>query len=272
MRAFAEAWKPWLRSVVPVTLYDRMSQTKQRLVDALDTTPAYAHDGMRLYGKSLDFLSDPAFVRAYQAGMNTGHHICRAKGSVDDIHNEYRVYICCWAARSGLKLQGDFVECGVNTGITSVAICSWLDFGTSAKQFYLFDTYRGIPIEQATAGELRMKIHENNEFYEECFTLAKENFAPWPNCVLVRGRVPDTLGRCLIQSVAYLHIDMNVAAPEIAAIEHFWPRLVTGGLVVLDDYGFVGYRPQKDAMDAWAARTGAVIATLPTGQGLIVKT
>jgi O-methyltransferase len=272
MRTLVETWKPWVRSVVPATVYDGMALTKQRLSAALDATPDYSNDGMRLYNKSLDFLSDPQFVRAYQAGMQTGHHICRAKGSDDDIHNEYRVYICCWAAWSGLKLEGDFVECGVNTGITSVAICTWLDFGKRPKQFYLFDTYRGIPLDQATTSELPRKVRENEDYYEECFDLAKSNFAPWPNCVLVRGRVPDTLVRHPIPTVAYLHLDMNIAAPEIAAIEHFWPRLVTGALVVLDDYGFTCYRPQKDAMDAWAARAGTMIATLPTGQGLIVKT
>ena len=261
-----------LRSVVPAKIYGAASQAKHRILNALDAAPVYAQDGMRLYDKSIDFLSDPAFVHAYQAGMNSGHHICRKRGSDADIHNEYRVYICCWAARSGLRLHGDFVECGVNTGITSLAICDLLGFGGVGKRFYLFDTYKGIPLEQASAIERPQKVRENHDFYEECFELAKRNFAPWPNCVLVRGRVPETLSRESIDAVSYLHLDMNIAAPEIAAIEYFWPRLATGALVVLDDYAFVAYRPQKDAMDSWASRARVPIATLPTGQGLIVKT
>jgi len=64
---------------------------------------------------------------------------------------------------------------------------------------------------------------------------------------------------------------MNIAAPEIAAIEHFWPRMTTGGIAMLDDYGFEQYRPQKMAMDKWALSAGVAIATLPTGQGMILK-
>jgi len=262
--------KDLLRKNIPA-LYGAASQVKAGLVKALETAPAYGCDGMKLYGKSLDFLTDPRFVAAYAAGMNTGHHICREKGSDADIHNEYRVYMCCWAATHASRLRGDFVECGVNTGITSVAVCTFIDFNETRKQFYLFDTYQGIPLEQAGDLERAARTEENALFYEECFDLARRNFASWPGCVLVRGRIPETLTKHDIKEIAYLHLDMNIAAPEIAAIEHFWPRLVAGGIVMLDDYGFEQYRPQKTAMDAWARNNGVLVATLPTGQGMMLK-
>src|SRR5581483_5279759 len=107
---------------------------KASIVRSLESKPDYEADGVKLYGKSLDFLRDPRFVKAYAAGMNTGHHICRDKGSTEDIHNEYRVYMCCWAAEHAKKLPGDFVECGVNTGITSVAVCHFIDFNETGKR------------------------------------------------------------------------------------------------------------------------------------------
>lgn len=64
---------------------------------------------------------------------------------------------------------------------------------------------------------------------------------------------------------------MNCAEPEIAAIEFFWPKLETGAIVVLDDYGLNGHINQKIAMDEFARSKGIKILTLPTGQGLIVK-
>jgi hypothetical protein len=84
--------------------------------------------------------------------------------------------------------------------------------------------------------------------------------------------VPQTLEEVTARDVAFLAIDMNCAEPEVAALDHFWSRLSTGGLVILDDYAFAEpYRRQKDALDAWAARAGVPILTLPTGQGLLVK-
>jgi len=89
--------------------------------------------------------------------------------------------------------------------------------------------------------------------------------------ILVRGKVPDTLAGAGVGRACYLSIDMNLVAPEIAAIEFFWDKLVPGAPVVLDDYGWAPHRPQKDAMDAFAATKDVPILALPTGQGLIIK-
>jgi hypothetical protein len=101
--------------------------------------------------------------------------------------------------------------------------------------------------------------------------LAKNNFAPYPNAKLVRGRVPETLTSVDIAKVCFLSLDMNIAEPEIAAIEFFWDRLVPGGIVVLDDYGWLEHRPQKLAMDRFARGKGVEILSVPTGQGLLLK-
>ena len=64
---------------------------------------------------------------------------------------------------------------------------------------------------------------------------------------------------------------MNCVRPEIAAAEFFWPKLVSGGIMLLDDYGFSAHIDQKDAFDLFAARIGVQILSLPTGQGLMIK-
>jgi SAM-dependent methyltransferase len=71
--------------------------------------------------------------------------------------------------------------------------------------------------------------------------------------------------------IAFAHIDLNCAPPEVAAMEYLWPRLVPGALVVLDDYAYRGYETQKAAMDGFAASKGVQVLSLPTGQGLILR-
>jgi predicted O-methyltransferase YrrM len=83
--------------------------------------------------------------------------------------------------------------------------------------------------------------------------------------------VPESLSTVEVDRVAYLSIDMNIAYPERKAIEHFWPKLAPGALVVLDDYGWMNYEEQKQTMDDFARGVGVEILTLPTGQGLLVK-
>lgn len=228
---------------------------------------AYASDGMILIGKNAAFLQDPVFRRAYRAGIDSGHRI----GGGGDLGIQWRVATCLWAAAHARNLPGDFVECGVNTGIMSLAICERLGFGSLDRRFWLLDTFEGIPPEQMSATERADRTAENAAFYGDCHETARRNFAPYPNARLVRGRIPDTLPEVEAEQVAYLHIDLNIAAPERAAIEHFWSLMSPSGVVILDDYGWQHYAEQKASMDEWAAGEGVPILNLPTGQGLLVK-
>jgi Methyltransferase domain len=107
--------------------------------------------------------------------------------------------------------------------------------------------------------------------YPECYETTKKNFEEFENVFLVRGAIPGTLSQVDASQIAYLHIDMNCAAPEVAALRHFWDRLADGAVVVLDDYAWVSLRPQKEAMDELGREIGFSVVSLPTGQGLIVK-
>jgi hypothetical protein len=207
----------------------------------------------------------------YARGMDSGHQIMRPPRSREDIHIEWRVMMACWLGWHAKRLQGDFVECGVNTGITSLAVCEYVDFNTLDKNFYLFDTYDGIPVRSMLPEEREGRLAENEQFFVECYEIAKRNFAKYPRAKLIRGIVPDTLATVDVNSVAYLHLDLNVAQPERAAIEHFWPKMSVGAVVLLDDYGWTPYRPQKDTLDEFARREGVEILTVPTGQGLLIK-
>lgn len=214
-----------------------------------------------------DFLDDPAFQRAYQAGVHTGHRIMDPA----KLHIEWRVYVCCWAATHAAHLAGDFVECGVSTGIVSRAVVDYVDFNSLGKTFYLFDTYEGIPESQMTEAEKPLALSKNERHYFDCLSLVEQTFAAYPGVRTVKGAVPESLATVDIDHVSYLHIDMNIAAPEIAALEHFWDRMVPGGIIVFDDYASLAHRPQKSALDATAQKFGAAVLSMPTGQGLLLK-
>jgi O-methyltransferase len=208
-------------------------------------------------------------MSAYRRGINSGHVLGGAPNV--DFHVEWRAAVACWAAQHGAKLPGDFVECGVNTGIFSLAVCEYVDLNSLDKSFYLFDTFSGIPAAQMSPHERAARSDFNSRVYPECYELACRNFAEFRRAVLVRGTVPETLASVAIEKVAYLSIDMNIAYPERKAIEHFWPKLSSGAFVLLDDYGWQGYEEQMEAMDDFARSQRVEILALPTGQGLMIK-
>lgn len=232
----------------------------------------YYDDGtMKVLGRNLNFLTEPRFIDAKQAGSAAGMPF-KWPGTDNIIDMPWRVHMALWAASHCAHLPGDFVECGVHTGGLSLAICRYIDFNSTGKAFYLFDTFTGIPDDQMADEEKPFRTEENRMYYaQDSYETALKNFEPYPKVRLVRGRVPDTLQSIGIDAVSYLSLDMNVAAPEVAALEFFWPKLSVGAIVLLDDYGWTHYRPQKVALDKFAAKQDVEIATLPTGQGLLIK-
>jgi hypothetical protein len=116
-----------------------------------------------------------------------------------------------------------------------------------------------------SAGKLRSGV------YTADLEAVKANFAEWTHVRFVPGAIPETLPEVTAARIAFLHIDMNCAPPEVAALRHFWPRLAPGAPVLLDDYAYRGFEPQKQAMDALAAELDAPVLSLPTGQGLLFK-
>jgi hypothetical protein len=229
----------------------------------------YASDGL-ISVHSHAFLEDPLFQRAYQRGV-------QAIGGRDLYGWQWRVHVGLWVAQGACKLPGDFVECGVNRGFMSSAIMEALDWNRVGKTFYLLDTFAGLDTSAATDQEVREGVHKKNAerlargYYVSGIESVRENFAQWSNVRLVQGRVPETLSEVDAEAIAYLHIDMNSAAPEIAALRHFWPRLAPGALVLLDDYAYLGYDAQRLAMDQFAHEMGIRICALPTGQGLLTR-
>ncbi|CAJ1510886.1 class I SAM-dependent methyltransferase [[Mycobacterium] burgundiense] len=229
----------------------------------------YANDGLICFN-SHAFLDDPEFQRAYQRGA-------RAVGDLDWYQWHWRVHVGLWAAKSASRLEGDFVECGVNFGFLSSAVMEHLDWDELGKTFFLLDTFAGIDPRFITDGERDAGAVKKSErslqhgTYVSGVDSVRANFAQWRNHRIIVGAVPETLDQVDSDAVAFLHIDMNCAPPEVAALRHFWPRLTPGAFVLLDDYAYRGFDEQRRAMDELAIELNVPICALPTGQGLLVK-
>jgi hypothetical protein len=227
----------------------------------------YDQDGLKTVHNH-DFLGDIIFRRAYDRGV-------AAVGS--DYHWEWRVHVGLWVAFCASKLPGDFVECGVNRGFLSSAIMEDLEWDQLNKIFYLLDTFTGVDEKTILEGPHTPEEIEINRrrrargYYALDVEEVRRNFSQWRNVRIIRGAVPDTLSLVKAKHISYLHLDMNCAEPEVAALRYFWGMLVPGAMVLLDDYAYVGYESQKKAVDAAAQELEARVLCLPTGQGLLVK-
>jgi hypothetical protein len=245
-----------------------LAQTPYRLVRTL-LPDAYTSDGLISLHRHA-FMEDPAFQRAYQRGVRT-------LGGQDWYQWQWRVHIALWAAASASRLDGDFVECGVSYGFLSSAVMEFLDWDRLGKTFYLLDTFAGVDPRFIPTDQHRASAFKKNRrwlrygLYASSVDGVRENFAQWRNQRIIVGAVPETLDQVDARAVAFLHIDMNCAPPEVAALRYFWPLLSPGAFVLLDDYAYRGFEEQRLAMNALASELDVPICALPTGQGLLIK-
>ena len=221
----------------------------------------YVKDGVATSNNS-DFLQDERFRKAYQLAEQTSPW----KG----FEMQWRTFVVCTLAEMVKRLPGDFVECGVNTGAYSRAVIEYIDFQKTGKTFYLLDTYEGLVPEQLTDKERIAGVKEYFNTYKNVYDQVVKTFSPFRTRI-IKGPVPDTLTQCDTNAVCYLSIDMNVVAPEIAAANYFWDKVVSGGVIILDDYGFPAHIEQKKSFDRFAKEKGVSILYIPTGQGIIFK-
>ncbi len=92
-----------------------------------------------------------------------------------------------------------------------------------------------------------------------------KNAGATENIELVKGDIVDTVPEFIKKNeslkVSLINLDTNFYLPSKIALEHFWPRLVAGGVLLLDDYGIVP--GETKAVDEYFADKNVKIERLP---------
>jgi O-methyltransferase len=229
-------------------------------------------DRMLTLDKAAGFLEDDDFRRSYDAIR--GSHIYDAYDPPHTI--AWRLHTLVWAARSAIAHPGDLVECGVFKGDMSWVVASVLGDKIADRSFYLYDSFGGFSPKLSSAADFPDNpgfLKMANDIYSDptIYDTVVKKFANMPHVKIIRGFVPDTFKIALPERIAFLHVDLNSPAAEIAALEHLFDRVVSGGYIVFDDYGWKQFKKQRDAENRFMADRGHYIFELPTGQGLVIK-
>jgi O-methyltransferase len=229
-------------------------------------------DRLLTLDKSAAFRDEPAFVAALEkADSGTGANLYE---SPDGISWRYNTLI--WAARVCLELPGDFVECGVFRGDMSWMITQSVDLRGSGKKFFLYDTFTGFDSRYSTAEDFPespglFAFLQSQYGDPDIEHHVRRRFCDAPYVIVVKGVVPDILHRISPDRIAFMHLDMNSARAELGALEVLFDRVVVGGIIIFDDYGWKEHHRQKEAADAFMGARGLAILELPTGQGMAIR-
>lgn len=169
---------------------------------------------------------------------------------------------------SAEDIPGDMVECGVWKGgsIMSAAI-RLLDNRCSTRDIYLYDTFEGMsePTENDVSPEgkraaelLRANPKDKaNHIWaysplEDVKRHMDSTGYPSMRVRYVQGKVEDTIPGILPGRIALLRLDTDWYESTLHELEHLYPLLVPGGVLVLDDYGF--WQGARKAVDEYFAK------------------
>ncbi|MBT3536238.1 MAG: methyltransferase [Rhodospirillaceae bacterium] len=217
----------------------------------------FMQDNLVALMRNEHFVLDDSFVAAL---------LGNADGD-SDASKIWRLHTCCWAARSALAVDGDFVECGTYQGFYTGVITQYLQFMHLPRQFYLYDSFAGLPEQWSTEME-RTQANPGYE-WDGVHQAVIDRFAVYPNVRVVKGIVPEVFDDVLPERIAFLHMDLNAGAAETAALDRLLPLLSDGAMVVLDDFGRLEQRELCKAHVDWWSAHGHSVLELPTGQGLV---
>jgi O-methyltransferase len=181
-----------------------------------------------------------------------------------------RVFSLCEAVKylHEKNIEGDIVECGVWKGGSIMAVAeTLLRSGDSSRNLYLFDTFEGmapptdkdVDIAGVTAESL---LEQSDKMKDEsvwcCASLEMVKSAvnsigyPSEKIHFVKGMVEQTIPLNAPDKIALLRLDTDWYESTKHEMEHLFPRLSIGGVLIIDDYGH--WQGARKAVDEYLER------------------
>ena len=138
-------------------------------------------------------------------------------------------------------LSGDYVECGVWRGGMSAAIAELLG---PERMVHLFDSFEGLPLAKEIDGKEALAWQRNttspgyfdNCSAEEAYVMNAMSLAGHSHYRTYKGWFDQTLPTFGDHSIAILRLDGDWYDSIMTCLEHLFPKVVQGGIVLLDDY------------------------------------
>jgi O-methyltransferase len=145
-------------------------------------------------------------------------------------------------------IHGGIVECGTWRGGSMMAVALALSrMGVFSRDLYLFDTFRGMTEPTGPDGRAAFEVwssHERDGHNEYCYTPLEEvrrnlrsTGYPTERIHFIEGRVESTVPGKAPESIALLRLDTDWYESTRHELVHLFPRLVAGGVILIDDYG-----------------------------------
>jgi O-methyltransferase len=233
----------------------------------------FVRTGYRFYraGRGQLYTVNPPYDFAtYSPWFETWFQKIYANCRTHTLMKEDSAYVIHQLCRHCQHLGGHFAECGVYRGGSAFLIASTLagNAATNDRQLHLFDTFEGMP---STANTDPSGIKEGR-FGDTSLGAVQEYLKEFPFVRFHPGYIPTTLEPVTDSRFAFVHIDVDLYQTTKDCLAFFYDRMVSGGVMVFDDYGWLIFRDsEKLAVDEFFAEKKEIPISLRTGQCMVIK-
>jgi O-methyltransferase len=159
------------------------------------------------------------------------------------------------------NVPGDFVECGVWRGGSTMAVALTLQrLGARDRRLWLYDTFGEMPAPgrrdrdhagRGVAGHEATMLGGTGLSLTDVRAAMRSTGYPEDRIEYVRGRVEKTIPARAPERIALLRLDTDWYESTRHELVHLYPRLVRGGVLIIDDYGH--YAGARQAVDEYFA-------------------
>ncbi len=161
-------------------------------------------------------------------------------------------------------------EVGVYKGGTSYFIASIAKRFEMPIRHFCFDTFEGHAAEDIN--KMVETSHMPNMFNDTSFESVKVYLSQFENIEVYKRRIQDTAHVLKDASMHFVHLDMDIYEPTLFALQFFNDRMVHGGVILLDDYGFETCPGIERAANEFLSENKNYFGTaLLSGQYILVK-
>jgi hypothetical protein len=178
-----------------------------------------------------------------------------------------RLYAFMQATRHVVRtnVPGGIVECGVwKGGAVMASLLTMRQMNRADRDYFLYDTFAGMPAPTAADkqydGEALAAAFAKRQLSEDTSSWCRGEFSEVERNIrsagyeasriqFVKGRVEETIPRVMPEQIAVLRLDTDWYASTRHELEHLYPRLSAGGVLIVDDYGH--WRGARQAVDEY---------------------
>lgn len=186
--------------------------------------------------------------------------------------DKYRCYELWTLVEQTAKLSdGDIIEVGVWRGGTGALIAKKAQLCHKFRgKVYLCDTFKGLV--KVDKGDPFLKEGDFSDTSQEIVEELVHEQMKLENVKIIKGIFPDDVGTVMEGARFRLcHIDVDVYNSAKDIVEWIWDKMVVGGVLVFDDYGFYKCDGVTKCVEEQKSAADRLVIYNLNGHGIIIK-